>query len=587
MHSIERPTRKADIIQLIVLHMTSSKAQVTWKQLKGVDQKAIAEAIHHWDGTMKLNRFRNKYQALPELFASGKKSYGIQNEHGSDPLLLFFYKGSIPSEFKENLLSFVPKPEDDCVKTCPEESIPKKLENFRSSRETFSMQIRCMEDAIIHELPALLRLINLGKISVSDKTGKASASSIQLIEEVLFGGDYFSLADDKNLNSDEGGLIRPIRAFAWPLILQSSGLAKCKGTKLELTRNGISVLENYNPKIIGTTIINIYNSWLQKGAIDEFRRIDLIKGQQSKRNQITDVVMRRISIEEALMECPIGKWVSVNEFFRYIQSTGIDLTITEDPWRLYLAEPEHGSLGYEGCHNFEILEGRYILVYLFEYLATLGMIDIAYTAPYQMRNDFNNLWGSFNLSFLSRYDGLHYFRLNSLGAYCVRLTKSYQPVELPVIPLLNIDEQLKVKLLREPEPGEQVFLDQYFAKEQNAFRILDSEFLFTALEQGLKLEPLLQFLEKFSNEPLNTNVKEFFAEFSNRKAAFSDAGSARLFKCSSISLARMISTNPLTEKYCQLVIGKSENDMILVVPKKSEAAFRTSLKKLGYILPKT
>jgi len=49
----------------------------------------------------------------------------------------------------------------------------------------------------------------------------------------------------------------------------------------------------------------------------------------------------------------------------------------------------------------------------------------------------------------------------------------------------------------------------------------------------------------------------------------------------------MISTNPLTEKYCQLVIGKSENDMILVVPKKSEAAFRTSLKKLGYILPKT
>ena len=52
------------------------------------------------------------------------------------------------------------------------------------------------------------------------------------------GGDFYSVDDDLGLNSYAGGPIRPIRPYAWPLLLQSGGLAKINGNKLALTGNG-------------------------------------------------------------------------------------------------------------------------------------------------------------------------------------------------------------------------------------------------------------------------------------------------------------------------------------------------------------
>jgi hypothetical protein len=62
------------------------------------------------------------------------------------------------------------------------------------------------------------------------------------------------------------------------------------------------------------------------------------------------------------------------------------------------------------------LQLRYLLCFLFEYVAALGIIDVAYIEPNGARNDFRNLWGADDLEFLSRYDGLVYFRLTPLGA---------------------------------------------------------------------------------------------------------------------------------------------------------------------------
>ena len=82
---------------------------------------------------------------------------------------------------------------------------------------------------------------------------------------------------------------------------------------------------------------------------------------------------------------------------------------------------------HEGFHDWELLQGRYALCLLFEYAATLGLIDVAYVAPAGVRRDFRSLWGTDDLDFLSRYDGLLYFRLNPLGAYCLGLAETYEP----------------------------------------------------------------------------------------------------------------------------------------------------------------
>ena len=42
--------------------------------------------------------------------------------------------------------------------------------------------------------------------------------------------------------------------------------------------------------------------------------------------------------------------------------------------------------------GWEILQARYALCVLFEYAATLGLIDVAYVPPADAREDFRRLW---------------------------------------------------------------------------------------------------------------------------------------------------------------------------------------------------
>jgi hypothetical protein len=99
-------------------------------------------------------------------------------------------------------------------------------------------------------------------------------------------------------------------------------------------------------------------------------------------------------------------------------------------WRLYLVDSYHGSLGYAGREAWAVVEGRYALCVLFEYAATLGLIDVGYVDPGGARDDYRSLWGADHYAFLSRYDGLSYLRVNELGTAIL-----HDPGVLPVLAL--------------------------------------------------------------------------------------------------------------------------------------------------------
>ena len=98
-----------------------------------------------------------------------------------------------------------------------------------------------------------------------------------------------------------------------------------------------------------------------------------------------------------------------------MQAADFDFAVTQDPWNLYIADAHHGSLGYDGYHDWHLLEARYVLCVLFEYAASLGLLDVAYMAPEHARRDYKGQWGTDDLVFLSRYDGLRYFPSTPLG----------------------------------------------------------------------------------------------------------------------------------------------------------------------------
>jgi hypothetical protein len=288
--------------------------------------------------------------------------------------------------------------------------MPRQQPKVKTVTHHLPLVRRDTERAAQQDLHTVLRLLDKGKSVVSEKTLRASSAAVQEIASLLRDGDFYDSTPKQNTWDQEVG---PMKAFAWPLLVQAAKLAELHGKKLALTKAGRHALSAPPAE----TLRLIWQRWVKSTLLDECNRIDAIKGQHGKgKRALTAVEGRRTVIAAALKQCPVGSWVKVDDFLRFMIAAGFNFEVTREPWDLYIADPQYGSLGYEGYHDWEILQGRYVFCLLFEYAATLGMIDVAYVNPAGVRLDFQKMWGTDDLEYLSRYDGLIYFRLNALGA---------------------------------------------------------------------------------------------------------------------------------------------------------------------------
>lgn len=573
-----KPSRKAEMITLLRSELLSDKLETYWNRLNKLEQTAVAEAVYHWDGNFYRQNFWAKYAESPAYFSSRSGSVERQSV-----LALFFYNGSLATELVTALQRYVQVPAPYQLTHYSDKDIQNHIESLRhetgaerEDRKPPESTQLCTETPAIHDLQAVLGLVENGKLSVSEKTKIAGSAAIKKITAVLLSGDYYSQQDDWELESYLGGKITPVRAYAWPLLLQSSGLVRRVGTKLQLSGKGKKVAK----LPIEESMRLLYQRWRDKGVLDEFKRIDVIKGQTGKGRRMTNVVDRRIAIEGALKACPENEWIAIDDFFRFIQTEGFNFSVIYDYWRLYITDSNYGNLGNNGC-SFEVIEGRYILVYLFEYLATLGMIDVVYLPPYGIRNDYRDMWGADELYFFSRYDGLLFFRINPLGSYCLENSEDYQAPKQDSSPLLRTNDSLNLTLQRNATPSEKMLLDQYLQVESDETYRLDQDHLLQAIEQGGDLKVFMAFLQGVSKQPLSKSIQDVIAVIEERCNAFTDAGNARLLNCSSVALAKMLASDPNTGKHCFYGSNK-----VLVIPEKSANAFQKAAKKLGYIIPK-
>lgn len=248
-----------------------------------------------------------------------------------------------------------------------------------------------MEQAALRDLGRVLSLAREAKLQVSDKTGYPNSATTKAIAEVLTGEDFYPPSHEVDEISDASDLVGPIRGFAWPMLLQAAKFAVKSGTRLSLTKAGEKAISQ-KPQ---DTLRLLWRRWLGYAGFDEFRRVDQIKGQQGKgRSHLTSVVTRRASINAALSECPVGEWIDVDEFFHSMESSRHDFEVTRNPWELYIFNSQYGNLGHDGYDKWELIQGRYVLCLLFEYAATLGIIDVAYDSPRYARDDYDELWGT-------------------------------------------------------------------------------------------------------------------------------------------------------------------------------------------------
>ena len=583
LHGGPVPTRKAEIADLIVKHLEGHQLRAVWQSLDELQKAAVAEVVHSESTEFPADRFHAKYGRAP----SWGSLDGYRRDERPTALRFFFYGGGgggrvMPDDLKERLKAFVPPPASAEVKsierlptTCerPWERWNPSTKKKEHGSESIPLTVRESERAAQRELFSMLRLVDGGKVAVSDTTRKASSAAIGAITTVLEGGDYYPYRPPANKRSDDNP--GPIRAFAWPLIIQAGGLAQLAGSRLQLTKAGRTALGV--PAV--ETLRALWERWTDTTVLDELSRIECVKGQTGRgKHGLTAVASRREAIAATLTECHVQQWIAADELLRYVRASGNDFAVSRNAWNLYIAEPQYGSLGYDGSQG--ILENRYLLCLLFEYAATLGLIDVAFIPPAGARNDYHGLWGTDELKYFSRYDGLMFLRITPLGAYCLDMVADSTPAPVEVAPVLRVRPNFEIEAIGAAlEQGNRLALDAYAVRVSDLVWRLDPTKLLGAMEEGRSIGEIRQFLAARSGGPIPDTVEHLLEDVANRGVLVRDRGLARLVECADPALAAFLAIDTRTRAHCMRA-----GERHLVVPASSDAAFRHALRQLGYLL---
>ena len=459
------------------------------------------------------------------------------------------------------------------------EDLPEEIEQERNFYD-YATRARCTEVELVpltvretertapHDLEAVLRLLESGRLSVSDKTRRPSPATTRAVTEALLGGEPYPGEAE----------LGPIASFAWPMLVQAGGLAELRGSRLALTNAGRKALG----APAADTVRRLWERWRGTRLLDELSRVDVIKGQNGKgKRGLTAVAGRREVIADALAECPVGRWVAVDELFRFMRSVGHRFEVTRDAWTLYICDRQYGSLGYDGYGGWNILQARYALCLLFEYAATLGLIDVAYVPPAGARPDYDDMWGTDDLEYLSRYDGLAYIRLTPLGAYALGWAEAYEPQVLEHRPAFTVLANLDVVETGDGVTfSDRLVLERYARRTADRVCRLDREKLLARAERGESSADVRAFLEARTATPLPRTVISLLDEVADRMRRFVDRGAMRVIECTDPALVLRLANDAATRGLC---IAAGENR--LLVPAVTEQAFRRAVRKLGYAVP--
>jgi hypothetical protein len=580
------PRRKGELVGLLTRSLTDpAQLRTLYEQLDPLAQKAVQEADHDPSGLLQREKFIARYGRMPDFYERSEGEnhfYGYDRHDRPNLLALFFAEHNwLPTDVRQLLLAFVPAPAAFALTTVsePPATVPQVRHTWdgkRSVEEKVDVPLRLPQTAreAEHDLRAVLRLIEAGRVRVSDKKRQPTQASRKAIAEVLEGGDFYT-ADEQDEYSDDPAADLAIKAFAWPMLVQAGGLAEKSGEALSLTPAGRKALVGDIPE----TIRAVFRKWRTSTLLDEFSRVEAIKGQG--KGGLSALAARRQAILDGLTACPAGPWFAVDDFFRFLRATDRDFVLTHRPHELYLVEHYYGHLGHGSEHEWEQLQGRYILAVLLEYLAPLGLIDVAYLAPQGARPDFGDRWGTDDLSCLSRYDGLLYLRINPLGAWCLGLADRYEAAAPEAGDVLRVLPNLDVVVTKPPLPAaDRLVLDRFAEAQSEGVWKLTPGKLSSVMEEGGSLDELEEFLKTRSTAELPHTVEVFLRDQRERAGRLRDLGTVRLIECADAALAQLLACDSQLRGKCHLA-----GERWLIFRIEDETAVRRGLRKLGHVLP--
>ncbi|OGA37331.1 MAG: hypothetical protein A3G24_13475 [Betaproteobacteria bacterium RIFCSPLOWO2_12_FULL_62_13] len=188
------------------------------------------------------------------------------------------------------------------------------------------------------------------------------------------------------------------------------------------------------------------------------------------------------------------------------------------------------------------------------------------------------MWGTDDLVFLSRYDGMSAFRLTPLGAYVLGLEAAYRPIAIPSNLALSVLPSLQVNVVRGAIGAEEaLLLENWAVPVQSGSWRLDREKALSAIEKGYEIAELRGFLESRDDMPLPESVESFIRQCERNGKALKTVGNAVLIECRDNETTEAIAGHKETGHLCLRAGPKT-----LVVRTDHLEKFRERVRLLGF-----
>lgn len=581
------PKKKTDLVLLLADTMTDpGRVRALFDRLDPTSKNAVRMAAHDPAGRLDHERFQAHFGESPRFDTADPDrdpwAFGYDRRKIALTLLRLFFPNysDLPTDTRAVLRGFVPPSEAFAVPTRDEPPPTHPLTepdwaNHGRPRVVGDepVRVRLTTAEAEADVRAVLRLVEAGKVRVTDKKRVPTGASRGAVAGVLAGGDFYRHDEGEEWEHDPAADLA-IKAFAWPLLIQAGGLAEKAGDALRLTAAGRRALTAEPADVLR----KLWVGWQKTRQFDEFARVDAIKGQAKAR--LSAAAGRRAVVAAALAAGPVGRWVGVEDFFRQLRATGDAFVVAHEPYELYIAEHYYGNLGYDDRHTWEQLQGRFVLAFLFEYAAPLGLIDVAYVPPQGMRHDYGGRWGTDDLSCLSRYDGLLYLRVNPLGAWVLGRADEYRRAVPDRVEVLRVLANRDVVAAGPLPAADRLVLDRFAKAESDGVWKLSAARVLAVVEQGGSVDELEQFLEVRAVGRVPDTVTTFLADLRAKANRLADDGRARLIACADEHVAAELAADrPLAGKVLRA------GDRHVVVREADLDAVRKAVRRLGYVWP--
>ncbi|MEW6375950.1 MAG: hypothetical protein AB1502_09220 [Thermodesulfobacteriota bacterium] len=569
-------TRKGDLIEAMA-RKVEKDLQGVLNYMSNIELLLLAEAAFH-NGRINPSVFSSKYgisAPLPNPWMRPDQAVLTALMFQRNTLNIY----EVPKELIKPLQDFLPQPAQAKVKTVdslPASHLPPKRYSHSPDQPPRLLHIHEGEKAVFTELRRVLRLVQAGKIKVTDKGRRPTDSAVRLLLTALDSSDFDlkSPFEETNKYEEKAGAVR---AHAWGVLIQQCKWAKPKASTLGLTEAGKEMLNGPDVSRYKDSV----EAFLKNDDFDELNRIEHIQGQSGRaKRYMTSPSERKIPIVDSISLWPVNRWLSVEEAYRFAFASGNDFRVTDEPYNLYFSEHQYGHFGDIKGE----LERQYLRALLMESLTTLGLVDIAYVFPHHLWPELGDRWGKDEMSFCSRYDGLLYVRLNELGAFVFNLSDTWTPPVtaegarnlFAILP----NHEIAVTQSKKLSPDEIAGLEMCAILKSDYIWELNTHQMLTYFESGGSMEEITTFLRSNSSTGIPEGVDIFLREVAEKVSAVKEGEEALLFTIKDEATAALIASDSDARKYCFLA-GTDR----LAVPKKNQRAFRSALKKLGYVIP--